>query len=156
MARRRGARRAVRRTSRRTTRRTVRRTRRRIRRRRILVGGFVVLAASGAYAAVKLSQKDAQRIEEHTGYPPDELEDQDLQDAMQELNIQSQPLTDEDQAALNQAPPPAAAAPAQSPAPAPSSEPSYLAELEKLGELRDKGIITDEEFDAKKKELLGL
>jgi hypothetical protein len=31
-----------------------------------------------------------------------------------------------------------------------------LAELEKLGELRDKGIITDAEFEAKKKELLGL
>ncbi|MES0360585.1 MAG: SHOCT domain-containing protein [Anaerolineales bacterium] len=28
--------------------------------------------------------------------------------------------------------------------------------MEKLGELRDKGIITDEEFEAKKKELLGL
>jgi hypothetical protein len=157
MARRRGARRGARRTSRRTTRRVVRRTRRRRRRRMLLVGGFVVLAASGAYAAVKLSKQDADRIEEHTGLPPDQLEDQDLQDAMQELNIQSQPMTEEDQAALNQAPQPAAespAAPAQTPAP--SGTPSYLEELEKLGELRDKGIITDEEFEAKKKELLGL
>lgn len=31
-----------------------------------------------------------------------------------------------------------------------------LAELEKLGELRDKGVITPEEFEAKKKQLLGL
>lgn len=145
MARRRGARR----TARRTTRRTVRRTRRRRRRRRVLVGGFVVLAASGTYAAVKLSQQDAQRIEQHTGIPPDELEDQDLQEAMQELNIQSEPLSAEDQAALGQSPAPAAA-------PASASEPSYLEELEKLGDLRDKGIITDEEFEAKKKELLGL
>ena len=144
MARRRGARR----TARRTTRRTVRRTRRRRRRRRVLVGGFVVLAASGTYAAVKLSQQDAQRIEEHTGIPAEELEDQDLQEAMQELNIQSAPLTDEDQAALGQSDAPAAAASA--------GEPSYLEELEKLGDLRDKGIITDEEFEAKKKELLGL
>ena len=171
MARRRGARR----TSRRTTRRMVRR---RVRRRRVLVGGFVVLAASGTYAAVKLSQQDAQRIEEHTGEPPDQLEDQDLEQAMQELNIQSAPLTDEDQAALGAAPepaapepaPPAPAAPAPAapepaapapaePAPAdppPSEGPSYLEELEKLAELRDKGIITDAEFDAKKKELLGL
>ena len=154
MARRRGARRTARRTSRRTTRRTVRRTRRRIRRRRVMIGGFVLLAASGTYAAVKLSQKDAQRIEEHTGYPPDELEDQDLQDAMQELNIQSEPITDQDQAALGSAATDATAAP--TPAPAPASAPSYLDELEKLGELRDKGIITDEEFEAKKKELLGL
>lgn len=151
MARRRGARR----TSRRTTRRMVRR---RVRRRRVLVGGFVVLAASGTYAAVKLSQQDAQRIEEHTGQPADQLEDQDLEQAMQELNIQSAPLTDEDQAALGADPAPAApttAAPAPA-APPPSEGPSYLEELEKLGELRDKGIITDAEFEAKKKELLGL
>ena len=32
----------------------------------------------------------------------------------------------------------------------------YIEELKKLAELRDLGIITDEEFEAKKKELLGL
>lgn len=144
MARRRGARR----TARRTTRRTVHRTRRRRRRRRVLVGGFVVLAASGTYAAVKLSQQDAQRIEEHTGLPPDQLEDQDLHDAMQELNIQSADLTEADMAALD--------SPPTTEEPAPASEPSYLEELEKLADLRDKGIITDAEFEAKKKELLGL
>lgn len=150
MARRRGARRTARRTSRRTTRRVVRRTRRRRRRRMVLVGGFMVLAASGAYAAVKLSKKDADRIEEYTGQPPDQLEDEDLQSAMQDLNIQSQPMTEEDQAALSQAPPP------EEDVPAASSTTSYLEELEKLGELRDKGFITDEEFEAKKKDLLGL
>ncbi len=31
----------------------------------------------------------------------------------------------------------------------------YLDELEKLAELHEKGILTDEEFQAKKKELLG-
>ena len=149
MARRRGARRTARRTSRRTTRRTVHRTRRRRRRRRVLVGGFVLLAAGGTYAAVKLSQQDAQRIEEHTGLPPEDLEDEDLEQAMSELNIQSQPLTDEDQAALGQD----AESTAQA---APSDEPSYLDELEKLADLRDKGIITNDEFEAKKKELLGL
>jgi cytochrome c-type biogenesis protein CcmH/NrfG len=149
MARRRGARRTARRTSRRTTRRVVRRTRRRMRRRMILVGGFVLLAASGTYAAVKLSQKDAQRIEEHTGLPPDQLEDQDLQDAMQELDIQSQPLSNEDQTALG-------STPAETAPPSPAAAPSYLEELEKLGQLRDSGIITDEEFEAKKKQLLGL
>jgi hypothetical protein len=116
-----------------------------------MVGGFVVLAAGGAYAAVKLSQQDAQQIEQHTGISPDELEDADLEQAMQELNIQSEPLTAEDQAALDQTAEPAAPA-----APASTGEASYLEELEKLGELRDKGIITDEEFDAKKKDLLGL
>ena len=33
---------------------------------------------------------------------------------------------------------------------------SNLDELEKLASLREKGIITDEEFDLKKKQLLGL
>jgi hypothetical protein len=45
------------------------------------------------------------------------------------------------------APPPAAAAPA---------EPDYLAELEQLAQLRDQGILTPEEFEAKKKQLLGI
>jgi len=31
-----------------------------------------------------------------------------------------------------------------------------VAQLEKLAELKDKGILTQEEFDAKKKEILGL
>jgi predicted Zn-dependent peptidase len=34
--------------------------------------------------------------------------------------------------------------------------PDTSAELEKLADLREKGIITDEEFDQKKKQLLGL
>jgi len=145
-------RRVARRTARRTTRRVMRRVRRRRIRRTVMVGGMVVLAAAGTAAAIKLSQKDAQRIEEHTGRPPQELEDQDLEQAMQELNIQPQPLTPEEQAALAQE---GDQAPAQSSPPQPAQS-DYLAELEKLGELRDKGIITEEEFQAKKKQLLGL
>lgn len=40
-------------------------------------------------------------------------------------------------------------------APPPQADDEY-AELEKLAGLRDKGIITPEEFEAKKKELLGI
>lgn len=36
------------------------------------------------------------------------------------------------------------------------AEPDPYAELEKLAQLRAQGIITDEEFDAKKKQLLGI
>jgi hypothetical protein len=32
----------------------------------------------------------------------------------------------------------------------------YLSQLEKLADLRDRGILTEEEFAAKKKEILGL
>ena len=46
-------------------------------------------------------------------------------------------------------PPPAA----QSSAP---TEPDYTAELEKLAQLKTQGILTDEEFSAKKKQILGL
>jgi hypothetical protein len=160
---RRPARRAARRTARRTTRRVVRRTRRRMIRRTVFVGGMVLLAAGGTAAAIKLSQKDAQRIEEHTGLPPEQLEDQDLEQAMQELNIQAQPLSPEDQAALaqqgGQAPEQASASQEAQPGSAAlvdANPPDYLAELERLAELRDKGIITGEDFEAKKKQLLGL
>jgi len=113
---------------------------------------MVLLAATGTAAAIKLSKKDADRIEQHTGLPPEQLEDDDLHEAMQELGIQSQPLTAEDRAALGGAP---AGAPAtQAPATAPQE--SYLQELERLAELHDRGILSDEEFAAKKKQLLGL
>ena len=154
---RRSARRGGRRAARRTTRRVMRRTRRRFIRRTVMIGGMVVLAAAGTAAAIKLTQKDAQRIEEHTGLPPQELEDEDLNQAMQELNIQPQPLTSEDEAALTQQEGAQASAPAvQSAAPSSTGAPDYIAELEKLADLRDRGIITSEEFETKKKQLLGL
>ena len=59
----------------------------------------------------------------------------------QERWAQDQPAYDE------QAPPPAAA---------PAAEPDYAAELEKLAKLRDQGVITAEDFEAKKKQLLGI
>jgi hypothetical protein len=134
-----------------------------MRRRTVIVGGMVLLAAGGTAAAIKLTQQDAKRIEEHTGLPPDQLEDDDLQQAMHELNIQQQEMTEADKAALAgqegssgvSSQPGQAAAPATS-SPAGSDEPDYLSELEKLAELRDKGIITEDEFEAKKQQLLGL
>ena len=37
-----------------------------------------------------------------------------------------------------------------------ASEPEYMAELERLAQLRDQGIISEEEFEAKKKQILGI
>jgi Short C-terminal domain len=49
------------------------------------------------------------------------------------------------------------AAQAAEPAPASAaSEPDYVSELERLAQLRDQGILTDEEFEAKKKQILGI
>ena len=74
-------------------RRMVRRRRRRARRRILLAGGMV------AFGAHKMSQSQARQIEEHTGVPPEELEDEDLEAAMADLDIPKQELTAEDRAA---------------------------------------------------------
>jgi Short C-terminal domain len=37
-----------------------------------------------------------------------------------------------------------------------ASEPEYVGELERLSQLRDQGVITNEDFEAKKKQLLGI
>jgi hypothetical protein len=126
-----------------------------------MVGGFVLLAGAGTAAAIKLSQKDADRIEEHTGAGVDELSEEELVAAMQELGIQSIELDDNDQAVLTgKAPQAPAAAPAAAPAGAqtapPAQQPSYLDELERLAALRDQGIITNEDFEAKKRQLLDI
>jgi Short C-terminal domain len=42
------------------------------------------------------------------------------------------------------------------PAPAAAAEPDYVAELEQLAQLKSQGILSDEEFEAKKKQILGI
>ena len=46
-------------------------------------------------------------------------------------------------------------APAAAPAAAPA-EPSYTKELEQLAQLKAQGILSEEEFEAKKKQILGI
>jgi hypothetical protein len=41
-------------------------------------------------------------------------------------------------------------------APAAAGEADYTAELEKLAKLRDEGVISADDFEAKKKQLLGI
>jgi hypothetical protein len=45
---------------------------------------------------------------------------------------------------------------AAQPPPAEPAAPDYTAELERLAKLRDDGVITAEDFEAKKKQLLGI
>ena len=114
---------------------------------------MVLLAVGGAaYGAVKLSQQDAQRIEQHTGESVEELSEEDLIAAMEDLGIQSIELTEDDQAII--ADESSGAAPAAATA-APEEE-SYIDELEKLADLRDQDVISEEDYEAKKKQLLGL
>ena len=51
--------------------------------------------------------------------------------------------------------------PAETAAPSSASaaaapEPEYMAELERLAQLREQGIVSEEEFSAKKKQILGI
>jgi hypothetical protein len=68
---------------------------------------------------------------------------------------QDQKYAAQDQAAYDQqmAAQQAAAAPA---APAAPAQADYMAELEQLAQLKAQGIISEEEFEAKKKQLLGI
>lgn len=62
------------------------------------------------------------------------------------------------QAEAEQAPP-EEAAPAGEAAPAASAapeQPAYMVEIEQLNKLKAEGVITDEEFEAKKAQILGL
>jgi hypothetical protein len=137
---------------------------RRYRRRRFLVGGFTMLLVGGA--AYKLGQSSVKQIEQHTGKPAEELSEEELQAAMDELGIEEEEITEADKAAIEaeaidgapaQAASAAPAAPAaKAAAPAASSQADYIEELKKLAELKEVGIITEEEFEAKKKQLLGL
>jgi hypothetical protein len=45
---------------------------------------------------------------------------------------------------------------AAEPAPTAAAPPDYTAELAKLAQLRDQGVITPEDFEAKKRQVLGI
>ena len=107
-----------------------------------------MLLAGGALA-YKLTKSDADKIEEHTGTSVEELSEEELVAAMEELGIQSIELTEEDEAIIaKEGDKPLDEADAQ--------DADYLDELERLAGLRDQGIISEEEFETKKKQLLGL
>ncbi len=112
-----------------------RRMRRRRRRRVILVGGLVAVGVH------KLSKKDVERVEEHTGKTAEELTDEELDQAMDDLNIEKQEMTDEEWEQVEKAD---------------AEDDDYLEELERLADLHEKGVITDEEFETKKKQLLDM
>lgn len=146
-------RRSMRHTSRRVRRRRVRMRHKRI----VLAGGLLAIAVAGTATAVKLSQKDTQRIEQHTGKPPEDLTEAQLVQAIADLEIETHVFSRADIATLEATEPEPApqVTPGQRQADA-AGTPDYIVELEKLAELRDRGIITADDYDAKKKQLLGL
>ena len=66
---------------------------------------------------------------------------------------QDQKYAAQDQAAYDQQ---MAAQQAAAPAPGAPAAPDYAAELEQLAQLKAQGILTEEEFEAKKKQILGI
>ena len=85
---------------RRSRRRTVRRVSRRTRRRRIIVGSAAIMMIGSSYSSYKLSQQDLQQVEQHTGKTAEDLTEQEIENAMDELEIQDMELTAEDEAAI--------------------------------------------------------
>lgn len=91
-----------------------------------------------AAVAYKIGQNSVKQVEQHTGKSFDNLSEEEIASAIDDLDID---LPAEEQ---------------EEPEEAYVEEPDYIDELERLAGLKDKGIITEEEFQAKKKELLGL
>ena len=108
----------------------------------MLVGGLV------GFGVYKMSTRDADRVKEHTGTDPEELTDEELAQAMDQLGIEKQTITTADQELET---PGDATTP-----PAATGDTTYIAELQKLADLHQAGILTDEEFAAKKDQILGL
>jgi hypothetical protein len=119
----------------------------------MIVGGMVVLGVG--YGAYKLTQTQVQQVEQKTGKKAEDLSEEELEGAMDELNIQAQEPTDEEIAMLEAGDEPGEK-PATQAASQGTTDESYLDELERLASFREQGIVTQEEFDAKKKDLLGL
>jgi hypothetical protein len=92
----------------------------------------------------KLSKRDTEQIEEYSGKPVDELTDEEMEQAISDLDIQPEELSEEDEAYLAEQDSRG------------SREGDYMDEIERLGHLRDEGYISDDEFEMKKQQLLGL
>ena len=71
---------------------------RRRRRRRLIIGGMLVVGTASAMR--KLTQADAQKIQQTTGKAPEEMEPEELDKAMAQAGIHPQPVTAEDQQAM--------------------------------------------------------
>lgn len=156
-------RRMARRTGRRAVRRTTRRGAAVAPRRRAVPRGragprgrrrrpLAALLAVGGTAAVayKIGKNNAQRVEQYTGKPFDSLSEDELATAMDDLNID---LPEDDKQTGDQFEGAAYSDDNQAPH---VDEPDYIDELERLADLKEKGIISEDEFQAKKKQLLGL
>lgn len=54
----------------------------------------------GAYSSYKLSKQEVQQVEEHTGKSAEDLTEEEMEATLDELGIQDQELTPDDEAAI--------------------------------------------------------
>ncbi len=101
--------------------------RRRTRRRMIVV------------SSAMLSRRQKQQIQQHTGKDPDKMSQEELQKAADDLELEPEEGQGGPQASAGGTP-----------------QQDYTAELERLADLHKRGVLTDEEFEAKKKQILGI
>ena len=79
------------------------------------------------HMSLMLSAQQKAQIQQQTGKNPDEMTNDELDEVITTAGIE-----------------------------VPDEEPAYMDELEKLAGLKEKGVITEDEFEAKKKQLMGL
>jgi hypothetical protein len=89
------------------------------------------------------------KVEEYTGKSAEDLTEDELLDAMDRLGIQKMELNDEDKAAIEYSE-------SDNLSSSQKADNSYLDELERLADLMDRGVISEQDFEAKKKSLLNL
>jgi len=124
-----------------------RRMRRRMRR-RLIIGGAVLIAAGTT--AVKMSPNEVQQVEQYTGQKAEDLNEEQLDAAMEHLGIEGQEPNDQEIAMLEAEDQKAQPAPSYSSAP----QDDMVSKLERLGTLKAQGLLTEEEFAQAKQKLL--
>ena len=98
-----------------------------------------------AAVAYKLGKNNVKQIEDYSGKPIDQMSEEELNASMDALNIEFP----EDEGDLDDYR-------YEDQYDEPPQEPDYIQELKQLAALRDQGVITDEDFEAKKRQLLGV
>jgi hypothetical protein len=114
----------------------------------MIIGGAVLIAAGTS--AVKMSQSEVQQVEQHTGQKPEDLTEEQLDSAMEELGIEGQEPTDQEMSMLEAEDQHAQPVPENISAP----QDDMIKQLERLGALKAQGLLTEEEFAAAKQKLL--
>ena len=104
-------------------------------------GMFTLFLLAGTGMAIKLRQDEIRRIEERSGRQINEMTEEELVELMKKLGIENRKL-DAEELDLSRK--------------VNKTSIADLELLEKLTQMNYSGMITDEEYRAKKKEILGL